>query len=477
MPLTWDEAVGEEIHGIFFSTPGVTLFAGSLKELGASKNKFMARPQGGGLEYLLTDLLTDERSLDGVAPILTRNHELYHYMQLTSTTFGLALWQAEVAMCDLLLEKVGDSSEHQIKANVENAQVVYDFVLALRERQALTMFQFLELANRAQAVIANRWGLPRRVWVARDSSLSSYLPEGLSDSLEVVEGAARIVELRQLESERTDIPDRLMTQWDSTRLFGPYRKVVIELRSAIGHYRVSNQLCDLALLGEIALSKRAGGIPIVVEEALPGWRLESLTAAVRQVLLPWQPAKVTDFIYDKLPQIAGLPSLSTTWRSYSGASRNLGDRVLQRRQVGALDDTQYHRWVLRRYARGFDYRRKGNAVSLLPDSPSFGLKIHKEGGFQPFLEFYSDAMLCSNRDMARNPELAIKCYYELVRTSIVHAVLGEAFDLRFLRQVEQNLEEYLLGGGGPSLRDHGLGITQLVRALITNDELLGSLKL
>lgn len=112
---------------------------------------------------VLTELLHGSKDVEDIAPILTRYHELCHYMQLTSTPFGFAMWQAEVAMLDLLFDFEDGYTESQLDAHQNAIQTIYRFTKAIQGREALTMEGFVDLANRASTAIARHWGLPQGV--------------------------------------------------------------------------------------------------------------------------------------------------------------------------------------------------------------------------------------------------------------------------------------------------------------------------
>lgn len=65
-----------------------------------------------------------------------------------------------------------------------------------------------------------------------------------------------------------------------------------------------------------------------------------------------------------------------------------------------------------------------------------------------------------------SPGLAIKCYFELVRSSLAHAVLNQSNDLEFLRVIEGSFDRQVRTFGHPGLEAQGITVRQIVQNLV-----------
>jgi hypothetical protein len=96
---------------------------------------------------------------------------------------------------------------------------------------------------------------------------------------------------------------------------------------------------------------------------------------------------------------------------------------------------RYRAFALERYRQGFAARSTDSAP-YLPGSREKAEKAASTGGFEPVLEVYQDTALCNAIALSEDEAIVLGAYMELVRTTVVHAVLDKTFDLRVLRPVD-----------------------------------------
>lgn len=455
------------VRGLHIPTPGVTYFACSREEFETSRDKFAVAAGDFGLR--VGPALASCTDLAEVEPLLTWIHERCHYEQVTSTPFGRACWQVDVAASDLAIlgAKAG------VSRGTPSLEIVNQFSRALLRDEELTMRQFVTLANEAHAAVASYWGAPYVHWTAHDLSASSYLPQGLT-TIEVLEGSARVAEYALFAQSGDGVQESLFTAWWVAGMFGDYEKVATMLVGGIGNAIACQSIARQALMGDAFLRPRDGRTrTIAVEDVLPPWRLTRLVEEAQIVLFPNDDLEMLHYCNSGLIQRAGLEFPGESMNSIISETEALTPPV----GPGKSDvfDVEFRRFSLSRFIESLKMRTNGvyieNLLEWRGNDPatkrkSADTQIGRMHGFQSILEIYPDSVAANKVLNATNPMLTLKCYAELVRNSLGGAILDGSWDLRSLRGLDDHLaatlyDTDLLFGRGfdvPSLTRDLLGI-------------------
>jgi hypothetical protein len=402
-------------------------------------------------------------SIDEVRPLLVTGHERFHYEQTMSTPVGLLLWRLLNCMADDIMYLVtlagrgeepvqigkpfvtwlfdGGAAEivshhpdraYTVQETVLGLAVTKDFLAALDGQSALSMWGFVELANQAFEYVAMRCGLPApRTWSAYDLDADSYLPAGGLTTSQVIEGSARVWEVRLLQAMNASAA--ALSDWHEMSVFGDYKPVYDLLLRTIGSPQLSLMAAEQALLGPIDVAGSGAGAPgtIYVEDVLPAWRLARLLARVGGVLWPGDSPGRRRLAQADLARLVPMTTPRHALAELADQPLNTADGwFADVRRGGATDEevhAQYRSFMMREIQRGFRLRLEDPLAFLAPAEPDV---------FQPVLEIYSDSAFFHDPPTNPSPFLPVRAYTDLMRNTACLALLTDG-DMSDFRVVER----------------------------------------
>lgn len=168
---------------------------------------------------------------------------------------------------------------------VKYIQAVENFIVVLEEGRALSMMEFLSIANEASVEIRRASGMQIPYeWCSRSEPGREYLPASVFTVTEIiVEAGARLKERSLLSQAKNG--KELVREWEASAVHGVYAPAYTWLLENLGDLDAAYLAVDLSLMTPIDLSMA----PLVdgklyVEDCHPGWRLRRITGNARRVL-------------------------------------------------------------------------------------------------------------------------------------------------------------------------------------------------
>lgn len=419
------------VNGVFYTNSAIMRMESTGAELAASIAKFSVPNAEAG--FSRTRLRSDVpvASLAEIRPLLTLQHERYHYVQTVTSPFGVlqwrllncieddVMWLQQVAsyydppielvppMLSTLLDGVASEMQERRLAQcpegwsldqyelhvhrslgtvIDGLTVLNQFLGAVINAAPLSMKAFVDLANRAFAYLSLRCDIqPVPIWTARDLDRRSYLPDDNMTARQVIEGSARFRECRWLAWLPLKDP-MILDEWVSTSVHGVYRPAFELVLEEIGLGRVGQALFDHALLGAVDLISGPEGdsTTIFVEDVLPSWRLQRSVASARNEVVGSTRAELADLQRRDFGVPHGMGGDSAVrHHSTRAASGDKGWFVNLRATEGEEAVEQQYRGILLRRLRDAATLRLHDALVFSVDSP-VGHSV------QPLLEILAD---------------------------------------------------------------------------------------
>jgi hypothetical protein len=370
-------------------------------------------------------------SLESIAAGLTWLHELHHYQQSITTTFGLFVWRLMVCMThdvrwlctaarrvqgiepirksikywasrsrysnvmpetaqipDSLRTEFSDPREYcsflirQIDDALMNLFLLEYFHKALMGKdRELSMSQFVSAANVVFSYLGHRCGIDSfPTWTTRLRGDAWYLPEGALSGAEIIEGSARMEEFRLLLNVQTT--EGVLDEWQRTKLFGVYQPAYWKFADNHLSPQVSQIIVDQALMGALDICCGEGGDVIYVEDVLPSWRLNRLIEGTRNVSWPRTRSELASVIENEVYPRSGLESPKRMLESISSRSLNGPDGW-------SWQDPSRPNQVR------FNLERISDALRQRFDDPFHVVWPTSQFGLLPLLEIYTDGIFSS----------------------------------------------------------------------------------
>lgn len=271
-------------------------------------------------------------TLAEITPLLTRDHERQHYVQLMSSPIGLLIWRTLNSLLtatqwlistssrstaavhagaplvnwykskgrDALLQdppspptnwksEILDSARarHYRETIIADLDRVIDeidtlssFLEAIIGRPKISIGQFIEIANKAYRYIAISSDLKKTtLWTTNLDPNLPLLPEGYFSLTELLEAQSRLWERGILENAKANAD--LLQQWEDNCLHGVYGPAYKFVMNSLGDVTFSTIAIDVSLQTPIDLACLATrSSELRVEDVLPSWRIPKVVKAL-----------------------------------------------------------------------------------------------------------------------------------------------------------------------------------------------------
>jgi hypothetical protein len=462
--------------------------------------------------------------LPSISPFLTWQHEREHYRALMSTATGILLWRLNtdiLSTASYMVRKIncGPAGE-TIRAPFQDwyeatgkaliaADPPYDPAVAeslgltekefrritpavmelkARELETLQRFQtgflgnqkmpmreFVDVANRAAPILADRSGIEghRRLrWRARDESRPSQLPDPDFTVAELLEADARLYEHIALLSAGGSREH--LQEWRRKHIFGIYKRAYDWLLAELGDPSIARAAIEIALMGPVdpaalPATHPAAGAEVWVEDAHPSWRLVRIVRALQETLWPWEVTERESMVSHRLSERAGIPSPRDVIASLVSAPLRSAEALYGDADLAGYSheetSTPYHEFVESMIRLALSRKQKNPLDAIFPKGTS---------GLKPLLEFYNDCAvvnLFKVRDgklqpFKESPRLIYQAIMELVAGLAIFALLGngDVSDLPFLeRSFTSGIR---ISGAGDILPMAPLNVKDMVESIV-----------
>jgi hypothetical protein len=428
--------------------------------------------------------------LASISPFLTWQHEREHYRALMSTATGVLLWRlnsdilstasymvrrincgpagetirppfqewykttgkalvaADPPYDPIIAESLGLTEKEfrrrtpavmDLKAGeLETLQRFQEGFLGTRK---ITMREFVDIANRAVPILADRSGIEahRRLrWRARDESCPSQLPDPDFTVPELLEADARLYEHIALLAAGGSGTD--LEEWRRKHIFGIYKRAYDWLLAELGDAAMARAAIEIALMGPVdPAALPADNSEVWVEDAHPSWRLVRVVRALQETFWPWKVTERESLVSHGLSGRARIPAPRDVIARLVRAPLHSAEALYFDADLAGHSheetSTPYHEFVESVIRVALSRKQKHPLDAIFPKEPS---------GLKPLLEFYKDCAVINLytlqngkvQPLKEPPRLIYQALMELIGGLAIFALLGsgDVTDLPFLER-------------------------------------------
>lgn len=378
-------------------------------------------------------------ALDEVLPLLTLQHERQHHVALLSSTSGLLMWRCMNSLISTVLYVIrilrqsslrteqflplmpwfnskgkrllrgpvqfsktafpgniagGWKQMHRFLASylikkMSEIDILQRFMAAFNGESDLSSSAFCVLANKATQILRERYDLDdvAMEWSSAINQIDTYLPEVRFTTQQIIEADARLREFEVLRA--VGATQEQMLLWESRFIHGAYEPVFTWLLSQVGDPVIARSAISVALCGPVDLaSAKAANGRIILEEALPGWRLSRIVSAMRDNYWPTVRSEQSVYILKQAAEAAGIVSSLSVLEAIADASISdpqSCDRDARARGHEEWETSAPYQRFMEQQFRIYFAKLQSDAIEVIsPRSPNSD---------KPLIEFFADTAI------------------------------------------------------------------------------------
>lgn len=454
--------------------------------------------------------------LDEVLPFLTLQHERQHHVTLLSSTTGLLTWRclnALVSTVQYVLRILRQSSlrdkeflplrpwfdregkrllrgdvrfsKEAFPPGIENStknahellamylaskfteiDVLMRFVAAFNGDEDLSASAFCALANRATEILRERFELDdvSMEWSATNMHGESYLPEPRFTTTQIIEADARLRELEVLIA--TGATADQVVSWQSRFIQGHYAPAFEWLMSRLGNAAVARAAIAVALCGpvDLASAKAVQSGRVLLEDAMPAWRLTRVVSALREMYWPTERRAQSTVISSTLADTVQIPSPAAVLKAIAAA--NISDPASYSRDAVARGHDEWNTAApyctfIEQQFRIYFEKFRSDAMSVI-----WPISANSD---KPLIEFFADGVVVNAyHEERKDTRLVFLAMNELIR-GLACLTFVDTLDVSVLLRYEERFNSLAMPDPGSVARSKLIDAKSIVASIIGAD--------